>query len=631
MEVQRYHRRWLLIAGFFIFAGFGGVVAQLFQLQVVRHEELAGKARKYFERTYVKASRRADIRDVRGTLLATSKPVKTVCADPSVIGTNYVVVATALAPLLGMPRAELLEKLQPRWVTNKAGAVVEDKYVVLKRKVDVETWEQITNAMAHLQFTENDAALPKKKRDYFWRIKTGALMTEPDEERVYPNGQLAAHLLGFAGMAAHQTMNGEVMMITGKDGLELTLNSVLNGVHGWVQSEVDSKRKEIVTWRDQMVAPREGLDAYLTIDAGVQHIVETAIAEGYQKFSPESVSAAVIRPRTGEILAMANLPTFDPNHIEGVDADSFRNRFVTDAYEPGSTFKVVVVSGALNEKMITLGKQYNCENGLWYYCGKQLKDVHPIRVTDVEGVIAHSSNIGAAKIGIEMGPERLYNYIQRFGFGTRTGISLPGESPGISHPVKKWNGLSISRIPMGQGISTTPLQMVMAMSAIANDGLLMKPMIVSRFVDRSGQTVVQNEPTPVRQVISPSTARDMVKALKAVVSTNGTAAAAAIPFYTVAGKTGTAQKAVPGGYSRDKYFSSFIGFFPADDPEICISVVFDAPDRKKGYYGAQTSIPVFKNIAERAARYLAIPMEKQEKQDKQLQPKEILATTGPRT
>jgi cell division protein FtsI/penicillin-binding protein 2 len=181
---------------------------------------------------------------------------------------------------------------------------------------------------------------------------------------------------------------------------------------------------------------------------------------------------------------------------------------------------------------------------------------------------------------------------------------------------------------MGQGIATTPLQMVMAMSAIANDGLLMKPMIVSRFVDRTGQTVVQNEPTPVRQVISPAAARDMVKALKAVVSTNGTANAAAIPFYTVAGKTGTGQKPVPGGYSSTKYFSSFIGFFPADDPEICISVVFDAPDRRKGYYGAQVAIPVFKNIAERAARYLAIPMEKQEKQ---LQPKEMLATTGPRT
>jgi cell division protein FtsI/penicillin-binding protein 2 len=626
MEVQGFHRRWLLFGGFFVFLGFGGVVAQLFELQVRRHDELASKARRYFERTYVKASRRGDIRDVRGTLLATSKPVKTVCADPSVIGTNYLAVANAIAPLLEMDRAELIDKLQPRFVTNKLGQLVQDKYVVLKRKVEVERWEQITNVMAKLQFTENDAAIPKKLRPYFARIRQRALMTEPDEERVYPNGTLAAHLLGFAGMKLQNTPNGEVSMVTGMDGLELMLNSVLNGVYGWVQSEVDSQRKEVVTWRDQSVAPSEGLDAYLTIDAGVQYIVESAIAEAWEKHTPESVSATVVRPRTGEILAMANLPTFDPNRVGIANTNDLRNRFVTDAQEPGSTFKVVVVSGALNERMVTLGKPYNCENGIWYFCGKPLKDAHHIGVTDVEGIIAKSSNIGAAKIGIEMGPERLYNYVTRFGFGYRTGISLPGESPGISHPVKKWNGLSISRIPMGQGIAVTPLQMLMAMSAIANDGLLMKPIVISRLVDRNGTVVVHNDPTPVRQVITPAAAHEMVKALKTVVSTNGTGAKAMMPYYTVAGKTGTAQKPAPGGYSSDKYFSSFIGFFPADDPEICISVVIDSPDKKKGYYGADVAIPVFRNIAERAARYLAIPMEKQPQQPLL---KETLAMTGP--
>jgi cell division protein FtsI/penicillin-binding protein 2 len=499
----------------------------------------------------------------------------------------------------------------------------EDRYVVLKRKVEVERWEQITNAMMHLQFTADDKALPRKMREYFFRIRSRALMTEADEERVYPNGSLAAHLLGFAGMAAHSTPNGEVLMTTGIDGLELTLNSILNGANGWVQSEVDSQRKEVVTWRDQAVAPREGLDAYLTIDAGVQHIIESAISDAWEKHTPESVSAAVVRVRTGEILAMANLPTFDPNHPGAAPVAELRNRFVTDAQEPGSTFKVVVVSGALNEHAVTLNKPYNCENGMWYFCGKPLQDAHHIGITDVEGIIARSSNIGAAKIGIELGPDLLYSYVSRFGFGARTGISLPGESPGISHPVKKWSGLSISRIPMGQGIAVTPLQMLMAMAAIANDGLLMKPMVISRLVDRSGTVVVRNDPTPVRQVVSPSAARDMVKALKAVVSTNGTGAKAAIPFYTVAGKTGTGQKVINGQYSHDKFFSSFIGFFPADDPEICVSVVLDAPDRKKGYYGADVAIPVFRNIAERAARYLAIPMEKPQQPSK-----ETLAMTG---
>src|SRR6185295_5272654 len=238
MEVQGYHRKWLLIGGFFLLGGFGAVVAQLFELQVRRHDELASKARKYVERTYVKVSRRGDIRDVRGTLLATSKPVKTVCADPTVLGTNYLKVAMTLAPLLEMDRAELIEKLQPRFVTNKAGKIVEDKYVILKRKVEVERWEQITNAMMNLQFTENDKALPKKTRDYLYRIRAHALLTEPDEVRVYPNGALAAHLLGFAGMVTESTPIGEITRLRGLDGLELVLNSVLNGAHGWVQSEI---------------------------------------------------------------------------------------------------------------------------------------------------------------------------------------------------------------------------------------------------------------------------------------------------------------------------------------------------------------------------------------------------------
>src|SRR3954468_17936562 len=223
MEVQGFHRRWLLIGGFLLLGGFGAVVAQLFELQVRRHDELAGKARKFFERTYVKVSRRGDIRDVRGTLLATSKPVKTVCADPSVMGTNYVKIATTLAPLLEMDQAELIEKLQPRFVTNSAGRVIEDKYVVLKPKVEVERWEQITNAMMTLQFTENDRALPRKVRDYLFRIRAHSLMTKPDEVRVYPNGTLAAHLLGFAGMVTETTPSGEVTRAKGVDGLELML------------------------------------------------------------------------------------------------------------------------------------------------------------------------------------------------------------------------------------------------------------------------------------------------------------------------------------------------------------------------------------------------------------------------
>jgi len=617
MVVERRHRRWLLAGAFFLLAGFGLVVAQLFELQVRRHGELAAKAKRFFERTYVKVSRRGDIRDVRGTLLATSKPVRTVCADPSVVSTNYVEVARAIAPLLEMSTSELIQKLHPRMITNQAGKVVPDKYVVLKRKVEVERWQEITNTMAHLQFVPDEKAIPRKMRDYYGRVRSRALMIEPDEERVYPNGALAAHVIGYAAMEERQTANGPVLMCTGGDGLELTLNSVLNGVNGWVQTETDSARREIVDRRDQTVAPREGLDAFLTIDAGVQHIVEMAIADAWEKHSPNSVSAAVIRPRTGEILALANLPTFNPNFLGQSTPEDRRNRFVTDVSEPGSTFKVVVVSGALNDHLLTLQDQVDCENGVFTFCGKQLHDTHRYGLLSVEYVIAKSSNIGAAKIGIRMGPERLYSYIRGFGFGARTGILLPGESPGILHPVKKWNGLSISRIPMGQGIATTPLQTLMAMCAVANEGVLMRPMILSKLVDRSGAVVVQNEPQPVRQVMTAAAAHEMVQALKTVVSTNGTAAKAALPFFTVAGKTGTAQKAENGQYASGKYFSSFIGFFPADAPELCISVVVDEP--KRGHFGADVAAPVFRQIAERAARYLAIPMEQP--------PKQTLATT----
>ena len=618
MQVARHHRNCLLLGGFLLMAGFGALVAQLIYLQVARHEELKQKARKYWERTYVKASRRGDIRDVRGTLLATSKPVKTVCADPSVIGSNYVAVAYALAPLLEMRPADLMTKLQPRFRTNSAGKLVPDKYVVLKRKVEVDRWQEITNAMASLQLVADEKLQPRKTLEYFHRVRTSSLMTEPDEQRVYPNGTLASHVIGFAGMSMQNTANGPALMATGVDGLELTLNSVLNGAHGWIQTETDSQRREVVVRRDQNVAPREGLNAYLTIDAGVQHIIEDELEKAFARHTPLSVSAAIIRPRTGEILALANLPTFDPNLPGAVGPEERRNRFIADMSEPGSTFKAMVISGALHDRIVSLNTLFDCEHGRMVFKGRSLRDEHDFGVLTIERIISKSSNIGAAQVGIKMGPEKLYAHMRNFGFGSKTGIMLPAEAPGIVHAPKNWDGLAISRIPMGHGVATTPLQTLMAMCAIANEGVLMKPMILSRLVDRNGAVVLRNEPTALRQVISKEAARDMVQALKTVVSTNGTGAKAAMPFYTVAGKTGTAQKPINGQYVRGKYFSSFIGFFPADNPELCISVVFDEP--KRGYYGAETAVPVFRAIAERSARYLAIPVERV--------PKETLAMIG---
>jgi cell division protein FtsI/penicillin-binding protein 2 len=285
--------------------------------------------------------------------------------------------------------------------------------------------------------------------------------------------------------------------------------------------------------------------------------------------------------------------------------DARRNRVIADLAEPGSTFKIVVVSGALNDGVVQLSDTFDCEHGHFYFAGRPLRDHEAYGVLSVERIITKSSNIGAAKIGIKIGASRLYDYIRNYGFGTPTGLWLPGEIGGIVHPVKKWSKVSIAQIPMGQGIAVTSLQMVMAMCAIANKGVLMRPMIVDRLEDRDHQVKAKYSPQRVRQAISEAAAEQMVTALKTVVSPEGTAAKAALAHYTVAGKTGTAQKSGgPAGYLPGKYFASFIGFFPADKPEVCISVMMDEP--KHGYYGGQIAAPVFKQIAERVANYLNI-------------------------
>jgi cell division protein FtsI/penicillin-binding protein 2 len=336
----------------------------------------------------------------------------------------------------------------------------------------------------------------------------------------------------------------------------------------------------------------------------MQHIVEGALAEAMEKHAPVSASCVVVRPRTGEILAMVTLPNFDPNNPGAAPADARRNRVICDVAEPGSTFKIVVVAGALNEQIVRLADTFDCERGHFVYAGKVLRDHESYGVLTVENIITKSSNIGAAKIGIKMGEPQMYQYVRNFGFGTRTGLPLLGEVSGIVHPLKDWSKLSLSRIPMGHEIAVTPLQMVMAMCAIANHGCLMRPMLVDRLEDRQGNVVARYYPQKVRQVISPAAATQMVQALKTVVSPEGTAPKAALEHYTVAGKTGTAQKAGLGGYLPGKYFSSFAGFFPADEPELCIYVAMDEP--KQGYYGGQTAAPIFKQIAERAANYLNI-------------------------
>ena len=601
---KRLQYRRVLMLVMLVLIAFAGLGYRLVDLQVLRHGELSAKAQENTQLEFPLEPRRGDILDAKGNLLATSVLVKTVCADPTLIGNRQEEVARALAPLLQCSERKLIEKLTIRTYLNERGETATNKYVKLKEQVSVDTWQKIQAAMTNFSFGVEEKKLSRTEKAFYQTLRQKAIFAEDGQLRAYPNGALAAHVLGYVGNEDRVTNGVTRIEIVGKDGIEHTFDSKLRGVRGWRVTEKDGKQREMVSRREQDVEARDGLNVVLTIDSVIQHIVETELAGAMEKHSPVSISGIVVRPRTGEILAMATLPNYDPNNPGSGTADARRNRVIADVAEPGSTFKIVVISGALNDRTVSLADSFDCEHGHFWYAGRNLHDHQSYGVLSVENIITKSSNIGAAKVGIKMGENRLYDYIRDFGFGTRTGIPLQGEVSGIFHPLKSWSKVSIAQIPMGQGIAVTRLQMVMAMCAIANNGWLMRPMMVDRLEDSEHRVVAKYTPQRVRQVIGESADKLMVKALKTVVSPEGTAAKAALEHYTVAGKTGTAQKAEHGVYVPGKYFSSFIGFFPADDPELCISVTIDEP--KEGHYGGDTAAPVFKQIAERAANYLNI-------------------------
>jgi len=568
-----------------------GLGWRLVNLQVLRHEELKTLAERNTVRTIPRQPMRGQILDCRGNLLATSIPAKTICADPSLIGRAAADVARALAPILQTNESYLADRLAPRFQVENGKTNV-DKYVVLKRKAGTDVWDKARQAMAKMYAGIDEKSLKSSERAFYRNLRAKAIFAEDDQIRFYPNHSLAAHVVGFS---AHDDDE------TGLQGIEYAFNSKLVGVRGWRRTEMDKRQRELVAYRDEDIEPRDGLNVVLTLDAGLQHIAETELIDAMRDHTPQSISCIITRPRTGEILAMATLPNFDPNCAGASPPEALRNRTIADVAEPGSTFKVVVITGGLNEGVITLNDLFDCENGHFLFGGRILHDHEPYGILSVERIITKSSNIGAAKVGIRLGQEKLMDYIYDFGFGRRTGIPLPGEEGGIVRAVTNWSKVTIAQIPMGQGIAVTPLQMVMAMNAIANHGTLMRPMLVSRIEDPNGKVIAQYQPQMVRQVASPQTIRDMVTALKTVPTADGTAVEAHLDHYTVAGKTGTAQKVEHGQYVQ-RFFSSFIGFFPADDPELCISVVMDDP--RDGHYGGKVAAPVFHAIAERAANYL---------------------------
>ena len=586
---------------------YAGLAGWLVYLQVVCHDELSKMALDNTQHKFWQAARRGDILDVNGNILATSVAVKRICVNPSFIGNQQAVVAHALAPLLQMSEADLVQKLTPHIVRTAKGEIVTNNlsYVRLtKNYVPEETWQRINSTMTNLTFGVDEKMLSRTNRAFFRNLRQWAVFAESDQIRNYPNDLLASQVIGFSAIEENRADGRAASQIVGRDGIEFSMNKPLSGVAGWRMTETDRQQHELVALRDEDVHPRDGLNVVLTIDEAVQHIVETALADAMPKHSPKSITGIVIRPSTGEILAMVSLPNYNPNNPNSISPEA-RNRVVNDIVEPGSTFKIVVVSGALNNGIVKLSDEIFCENGHFAFAGRVLHDHEAYGNLTTKGIITKSSNIGAAKIGIKLGEQSLYDYAWDYGFGQRTGIPLPGEQGGILNPVKRWSKVSIAQIPMGHGVAVTRLQMAMAMAAIANDGWLMRPMIVSQLQERDGGVVERYTPQRVRQVISEETSRQMIEALKTVATKDGTAAEAAMKNYVVAGKTGTAQKVENGTYASGKFISSFIGFFPADKPELLISVVMDEP--KEGYYGGKVCGPVFREIAERCASYLNIP------------------------
>ena len=360
-------------------------------------------------------------------------------------------------------------------------------------------------------------------------------------------------------------------------------------------------------YRGQEREARDGYQVHLSIDLNLQNIVENEIDAAVHEYSPQKATIILMRPQTGEILAMANRPNFDLNQRNTAKSEQMKNRAVIDMMEPGSTFKVVTAAAALNEKKVRSDTTIFCENGAWNYGGRILHDHRPYGELSVRDILVKSSNIGAAKLALSLGDQKFYEYIRRFGFGERTGVELPGEINGMIRSPQNWSKISITRIPMGHEVAVTPLQMTVAMATIANGGKLVTPRVVKSITTAEGKTVSEFSPSVVRQVISPETARQIGNALRGVVSDRGTAAAAAVPGFVIAGKTGTAQKVDPhGGYEKGKYVVSFIGFLPADHPEFVGLVLLDDAKTSKPElnYGGLVAGPIFSRIAEKAARYL---------------------------
>ncbi len=537
------------------------IMGRMFQLQVLKKEQLYKLAAQQQNVQIPLVPKRGTVYDSKGNELAVSVEVDSVYADGRKVADEEKAVSE-LASILQMDRRELKQRLK-----------------------------------SHRPFEWVQRKISSKEAEQVKALHLPGLFFLKENRRFYPNSQLAAQLIGFVGLDSK-----------GLEGIEFQYDALLSGENQVWNAARDALGREIAIGK----VPFEKEDHYrnivLTIDKPIQHIAETELDRGVERWGAKGGMAIAMEPSTGKILAMASYPTFNPNQFIQYRSKSWRNRAVSDIFEPGSLFKVFLAAAALEEQVVRPSDSFFCENGSYTVYDRTIHDTSRHGWLTFRQILKLSSNIGASKVGEKMGRERFYRYIAAFGFGEKTGINLPGEGKGIVRHPRYWPPVALDTISFGQGISVTGIQLVTALSAIANGGFLMRPYVVEKVLDEKGGVIQSFQPERVRKVISQETAKKMTLLLKATTEKGGTGEGAVPAGYEVAGKTGTAQKvdSLLGGYSEDRYTSGFMGFAPAEAPALALLVVVDEP--QGGSYGGVVAAPIFKAIMEKVLPYLqAVP------------------------
>lgn len=537
---------------------FSVVLCRLFQLQVLQAGELTAKADRQHRKIVVLEGPRGTIVDRQGKVLAANVDVPSVFGVPTSLE-DPAGVAKDLGRLLHIKADEIERRLKQ-----------ERSFVWIARKLDPDVGRSLE------------------------ALSLDGIGTVMEGRRFYPKGFLLAHVLGFAGL------DGQ-----GLEGLERRYEPYLRGEKQMVVLQRDALGRTVFPKGLQEQGPSAGHNLTLTIDEVVQYIAEKELDEAVRTTRAKGGIVVVMEPKTGAVLALAVSPRFDPNELKSLSADRWRNRALTDVYEPGSTMKVFVAAAALEEKIMTPTTSVYAEQGEMTVAGTVIHDHERYGWLTFSQVIEKSSNIGAAKTGMALGEHRLYRSLRAFGFGERTEVDLPGEVAGLLRDPKDWGRRSVASISMGQEVGVTPMQLVTALSAVANGGVLMKPYLVQSILDGRGRVVYDAAPQAKRRPMSQETARTLGTILEGAVS-RGTGAKAILPGFRVAGKTGTAQKIDPatGGYSATKLVGSFAGFVPAEDPKLAIVVTLDEPQGEA--WGGAVAAPVFRRVAEQALPALGV-------------------------